>query len=152
MADLVAQGSKTIVIYGRPTTKKNSSRVVHNGGYTRVLPSKAYTSYEADALKQLAFYHKRCYVGGLVEVTCKYYMPDKRWWPDLVGLLQATSDILTKANIIDDDSYIVNYDGSEIVAFDKVNPRVEINIKPYQDDHIVGVVKGNMKDGAFNGS
>lgn len=131
-----------LVIYGRPTTKKNSSRVVRNGGYTRVLPSKAYTAYEADALKQLAFYRKRCYVAGLVEVSCKYYMPDKRWWPDLVGLLQATSDILTKANIIDDDSHIVNYDGSEIVGLDKGNPRVEISIRPYNGNHIVGMVKG----------
>lgn len=59
-------------------------------------------------------------------------MPDKRSWPDLVGLLQATSDILTKAKIIDDDKWIVHYDGSRIVGVDKTEPRVEIEIIPIE--------------------
>lgn len=59
-------------------------------------------------------------------------MPDKRSWPDLVGLLQATSDILTKAKIIDDDKWIVHYDGSRIVGVDKAEPRTEIEIIPIE--------------------
>ena len=42
-----------LVIYGRPATKKNSSRVVYAGKYPRVLPSKAFEEYQALALKQL---------------------------------------------------------------------------------------------------
>lgn len=41
----------SLVVYGRPTTKKNSSRVVMAGKYPRVLPSKAYAQYEQDCLK-----------------------------------------------------------------------------------------------------
>ena len=59
-------------------------------------------------------------------------MPDKRSWPDLVSLLQATSDILTKAKIIDDDKWIVHYDGSRIVGVDKAEPRAEIGIIPIE--------------------
>ena len=42
----------SLVIYGRPTTKKNSSRIVYHGKYPRVLPSKAFCDYEKDSLKQ----------------------------------------------------------------------------------------------------
>ena len=84
----------SLVIYGRPTTKKNSSRIVYHGKYPRVLPSKAFCDYEKDSLKQLQFFRKRAYVSGPVIVRCHYYMPNERSWPDLVGLLQATSDIL----------------------------------------------------------
>jgi crossover junction endodeoxyribonuclease rusA superfamily len=113
-------------------TKKNSSRVVYAGKYPKVLPSKAYSDYENLALQQLQFYRKRFYVGGPVHVRCRYYMPDKRSWPDLVGLLQATSDVLTKAKIIDDDKWIVHYDGSRIVGVDKAEPRAEIEIIPIE--------------------
>lgn len=115
-----------IVIYGRPATKKNSSRVFKVGKFTRVLPSKAFEDYERAALTQLLKYRER--FDGSIAVCCKYWLPDKRWWPDLVGLLQATSDILEKAQIIKNDSDIVNYDGSRIMGLDKKNPRVEITI------------------------
>jgi len=47
----------------------------------------------------------------------------------LIGLLQATSDILEKSGIIENDKLIDSYDGSRIVGIDKQNPRVEIEIK-----------------------
>ena len=129
-----------LVIYGRPTTKKNSSRVVTVGRthkIPKVLPSKAYCEYEKEALLQLLPYRKRR-LSGTVKVSCKYYMPDKRSSPDLVGLLQATSDVLEKANIIDNDKYITSYDGSCIVGIDRQSPRVEIEIEPSQSDYWKG--------------
>ena len=74
----------------------------------------------------MQFYRKRAYHSGPVSLRCRYYMPNWAHWPDLVGLLQATSDILTEAGIIDDDMWVANYDGSEIVGIDKANSRVEI--------------------------
>lgn len=88
-----------LVVYGRPTTKKNSSRIVYHGKHPRVLPSKAFVDYEKDCLKQLQFFKKRVNYKGPISVQCRYYMPDFRGWPDLVGLLQATSDILTTAEL-----------------------------------------------------
>jgi Holliday junction resolvase RusA-like endonuclease len=55
-------------------------------------------------------------------------MPDRRR-PDLLGLLQATADILEKAQIIDNDRNVVSFDGSRIMGVDKRNPRVEIEIE-----------------------
>jgi Holliday junction resolvase RusA-like endonuclease len=47
----------------------------------------------------------------------------------LVGLIQATQDILQAAGILDDDKHVVLLDGSEIAGLDKVNPRAEIMIE-----------------------
>lgn len=140
----------SLVVYGRPTTKKNSSRVVMAGKYPRVLPSKAYAQYEKDCLKQLQFFKQRAHVSGPVAIRCRYYMPDFRSWPDLVGLLQATSDILTTACIIDDDMWITSYDGSEIVGVDKNNPRVEIDIIEAQPPHVIHEIWNRRKANGNN--
>jgi Holliday junction resolvase RusA-like endonuclease len=55
-------------------------------------------------------------------------MPNRRSWPDLLGLLQATCDILQKAQIIINDRYIKDFDGSRIMGIDPMNPRAEIRI------------------------
>lgn len=117
-----------LIIRGRPATKKNSSRVVRNGKFTRVLPSKAYEEYEKVALLQLRR-HRMSPIDEPMMVCCHYYLPDRRWWPDLVGLLQATSDILQKGGIIADDKFIVSYGDSRICGLSKSNPRVEIEIE-----------------------
>ena len=114
-----------IVIHGQPRTKKNSSRIVIRDNIRKLIPSDAFIRYEKAALLQLAHVGA---VQGPISVCCRYYLQDRRSWPDLVGLLQATSDILQDAGIIEDDKYIVNYDGSEIVGLDKNNPRVAITI------------------------
>lgn len=121
-----------ITIYGRPTTKKNSSRVVMRGRYPKVLPSKYYKDYERDAHIQLM--QVKATFNGPVAVKCVYYMPDRRSSPDLVGLLQATSDILESAGVISNDKYIINYDGSCIAGVDKDNPRVEIDIRATESE------------------
>jgi Holliday junction resolvase RusA-like endonuclease len=56
-------------------------------------------------------------------------MPDRRSEPDLIGLIQATQDILEKAKVITNDKYVTSLDGSRIAGYDKENPRVEIEIK-----------------------
>lgn len=124
---------KTLVITGRPTTKKNSPRVVRFGRFTKVLPSKKYCEYEEAALVELRK-QRPTYYDGTVQVTCRYWMPDKRSSPDLVGLLQATSDILETAGILKNDKYIVSYDGSRIMGCDKKKPRVEIDIEPMDSE------------------
>jgi Holliday junction resolvase RusA-like endonuclease len=116
-----------LVIPGRPATKKNSSRIVKFGKRTSLIPSEAFEKYQVEALWHLKKYKQK--FEGPVQVCCLYWLPNKQWWPDLIGLLQATSDILEKAGIIENDKFIANYDGSRIVGLDKVNPRVEIFIE-----------------------
>lgn len=121
-----------IVLFGRPKTKKNSQMVVKARSkagkiYHRPIPSKSFQEYQEACLWQLKTYRGPKFTGP-VEVKVLYYMPDRRSWPDLIGLLQATSDILESAGIIQDDKLIVSYDGSRIAGIDKQNPRAEITI------------------------
>lgn len=123
-----------IVIQGQPRTKKNSSQIAFRGNKRVILPSKAYKAYERVALIQLARVQA---VHGPISVMCRYYLQNRAHWPDLVGLLQATSDILQAAGVIDDDKYIVNYDGSMIAGLDKDNPRVEIIIHQINENSVL---------------
>ncbi len=116
-----------IILHGRPTTKKNSSRVVRCGKLTKVLPSKAYEGYEEDCLWQLKSCREK--YEGPVRIKVLYWMRDRRSWPDLVGLMQATADILEKAGVIDNDKNIVSWDGTHIVGVDRSKPRALIEIE-----------------------
>jgi len=131
--------SLTITLRGRPYAKKNNPQaycISGCRGWSRgqgsqpkkiIIPSKEYLTYEKDALKQLMQWGN-VYFDGQVQVCALYFMPDKRSRPDLLGLLQATADILEKSGLIVNDRLIVSWDGSRIVGLDKEAPRVEITI------------------------
>lgn len=114
-----------LILYGRPITKKNSSRIVKCGNYHRILPSKAYEKYEKECLLQITGKYK-LKLDGKYNLKCLYYMPT-RHRVDLVNLLEATCDILVAGHVIADDNskIIVSHDGSRVL-YDKVNPRAEI--------------------------
>jgi Holliday junction resolvase RusA-like endonuclease len=115
-----------ITLYGRPATKKNNGRIVTIGNFPKLLPSKAFVAYEKSCLEQLQNCQEQ--YEGAVWVKCEYWLPDKKWFPDLVNLLSATHDILEKAGVIDNDRNIILVDGSKIMGFDKTNPRAEVTI------------------------
>jgi len=102
----------TFFIPGRPATKKTGQRIVKCGKFHKILPSEAYEVYEEYCLIWLKRIKER--FTGKVKVSAVYTMPDRRSWPDLVGLMQATGDILERAGIIENDRDIVSWDGSYI--------------------------------------
>lgn len=128
-----------ITLKGRPATKKNSGRIISRNGKPIIIPSEAYKNYEDACLWQLA--GKKLHISGVVVVECKYYLPNKRSWPDLIGLLQATSDILTKSKVIDDDKWICSYGDSCIAGIDKDNPRAEIRIMDRKNKVLEALLK-----------
>ena len=128
-----------ITLKGRPATKKNSGRIISRNGKPIIIPSEAYKNYEDACMRQLA--GKKLHISGIVVVECKYYLPNKRSWPDLIGLLQATSDILTKAGVIDDDKWICSYGNSCIAGIDKDNPRAEIQIMDRKNKVLEALLK-----------
>lgn len=128
-----------IVFKGRPITKKNHGQIVKRGNKLGYIQSEAYRSYEETCLWQLA--GKKLHISGIIVVECKYYLPNKRSWPDLIGLLQATSDILTKAGVIDDDKWICSYGNSCIAGIDKENPRAEIRIMDRKNKVLEALLK-----------
>ena len=128
-----------ITLKGRPATKKNSGRIVSRNGKPIIIPSEAYKNYEDACMWQLA--GKKLHISGIIVVECKYYLPNKRSWPDLIGLLQATSDILTKAKVIDEDKWICSYGDSCIAGIDKDNPRAEIRIMDRKNKVLEALLK-----------
>ena len=124
----------TFVIPGRPITKKNSQQIFRRGkGRPFITQSKAYKKFEQSAVRELLPQKTEETITKKVDLCVKYYMPNYASWPDLIGLLQATSDILEKAGIIENDKNIKHYgfrgNHSEIVGVDKDNPRTEIRLK-----------------------
>ena len=117
-----------ITIRGDPRTKKNSQRLMRFG--CRIVPmySQAFEQYREDFLRQVTGDKKRG-ISFPVNVKCVYFMRTRRK-VDLVNLLEATNDLLVDAGVLaDDNSMIVaGHDGSR-VKYDRIDPRVEIEIK-----------------------
>lgn len=57
-------------------------------------------------------------------------MPSRAAWPDLVGLMQATADLLEAAGVLENDRLILSWQGTNIEGIDKNNPRAEISLYP----------------------
>lgn len=130
--------------YGQPATKKNSAIMAR--GHAALLPSKAYKKYEKhcrEAINLLRYKMRLPHFSGPVRMQVHYYLESAAHWPDLVGLEQATADILSdEYKVIDhkrqlvcpwllsDDRIIKNWDGSCIAGIDKDKPRAEIIIIP----------------------
>lgn len=121
-----------LTLYGDPRTKKNSARILksHSGGRF-VAPSKAYVDYETDCLRQIN--RPRSPISARVNVRCVYYMRTARR-VDLANLIEATTDILVKARVLEDDNsrVVAAHDGSR-VDYDKKKPRVEIWIEEMKE-------------------
>lgn len=123
-----------LTIPGRPITKKNSLKIIINRRTMRpmVVPSEAYKAYEAASLWHLKQYRIKT-ITYPVNVCARYWMPNRRSKPDLLGLQQATADILEAAGIVENDVLIVSWDGSRVMGIDRESPRVEIEITQAED-------------------
>lgn len=121
-----------LTLYGDPRTKKNSARILKSrSGGRFVAPSKAYMDYEIDCLRQIN--RPNSPISARVNVRCVYYMKTARL-VDLANLIEATTDILVKARVLEDDNcrIVAAHDGSR-VDYDKKNPRAEIWIEEMED-------------------
>lgn len=122
-----------LTLYGDPHTKKNSAQILRTrSGAPFVAPSKAYGDYETDCLRQIK--KPRSPISARVNVRCVYYMKTARR-VDLANLIEATTDILVKARVLEDDHcrIVAGHDGSRVV-YDKENPRAEIWIEEMEND------------------
>lgn len=135
-----------IILNGQPATKKNSAIMAK--GHASLLPSKAYKRYEKncrEAINLLRYRMKLPHFDKGVRMQVRYFLENQAHWPDLVGLMQATADILSDEYktinhkkqfvckwLLSDDRIIKNWDGTCIAGIDKNNPRAEIIIIPIQ--------------------
>lgn len=122
-------------VLGAPRTKKTSNRVIyigpkcpacHRGKVPRVMPSKAFERYAAQAVPDFArVWSGYATIESMVHVRATFYRDALRG--DLNGYTQALGDILQEARVIDNDGLIDSWDGSRR-ALDRKNPRVEVVI------------------------
>ena len=154
-----------LTIAGRPATKKTHGQIIMlgknpyieivkgkkviRGAFPTMIPSKTFVTYEKDCLKQFRTMPEIEKVPGWVHVIALYWLPNKAHWPDLIGLKQATGDILEKAGLIDNDKFIAHWDGSRIAGIDKNNPRADIIITslPDWEEQLFGEVQ--LKQGGL---
>lgn len=121
-------------IYGEPRTKKNSMQIIKMGNRYSLTQNKKYKDYE----KEFSYQVLGLGLGNLkysqqLEISCRYYRKTKRR-VDLTNLLGCTDDCLVKSGVIEDDNFniLVSHDGSRVFV-DKENPRVEIEIKEFEN-------------------
>ena len=159
------------VLLGQPVTKKNSATLIR--GQARLLPSSQYMQYEKRCREAINLLRKQIEIPHFdmpVQLTCRYYLQNKKSWPDLIGLAQATADIisdeykainhkktLVKQWLLSDDRIIKNWDGTKIAGIDKLNPRTEIIITPLKvdlktetDPYIIKKIKEWQQENLFD--
>lgn len=131
---MIEQMIYRFTIDGRPMTKKNSMTKTRYG----LVQSKQYRDYEKMALCQLMTQKPRSFhtIACAARMNVEYYMPNRKGWPDLFGLVQATADILEKAGIVEDDGYIADVAYSCIAGVDPEWPRAEIKVIPMPNDKL----------------
>lgn len=107
-----------------PRTKKNSSRIVKMGSRLALLPSKQYKEFEEECIYKLDYKLKQLCIDEPI-----LYMSTKRR-VDITNLLSALDDMIVKAGVIkyDNRNIVASHDGS-LVLYDKVRPRIAIEIK-----------------------
>lgn len=115
-----------------PRTKKNSSRVVKVGRFTKVLPSKAFCDWQdAALLEAIQTKFSLARFGVRLPITCgvqvRALVFREASIGDAVGFYQAIGDFLQAAGIIANDRQIVHFDGSRLLK-DSARPRIEIEI------------------------
>lgn len=115
----------TLTIPGSVRSKKNSKRIFAFGPYKKVLPSKAYTVWEAAARSYLLSRGQRTLLECPVAVEAHVYYRGRR--PDLSGALESLGDCL-EGIIWLNDGQIESWDGSRL-HHDKDNPRTELIVR-----------------------
>lgn len=117
--------SISFTLIGRPASKKNSRQNFINHGRMISLPSKAYASFEKDALTQL-LYVKRPQWEVPVQVLYVFYQKGKLS-QDVDNAMASINDIVQKAGIIVDDKQI-RKGAFEVVASDHWETQVVISV------------------------
>jgi hypothetical protein len=123
----------TLTIPGAPRTKKTHNRIIlvkSRGRKARrvVLPSEVWETWANAVLPAIAMQTRRSPVPCPLpdrpyNCAATFYRDANRG--DAVGYYQGLADVLEKANVVTNDKWITQWDGSRLLV-DRENPRVEL--------------------------
>lgn len=130
-----------LTLDGAPRTKKNSLRRVMVGKFLKSIPSAQYLAWRDAVLPQMRMQWRRLPLAQPVNVRATIYRDANRG--DLLGYLDGIADALEEAGVVDDDKWILGWDGSRL---DKCaeRPRVELEIGP-----LAGWREDNVRETVF---
>jgi hypothetical protein len=127
-----------ITLPGSIRSKKNSKRIVVAGKFKRILPSKAYLTWEKEARQSIQIQlsspqikssvKKQIPTGQDISVKALIYYRGPK--PDLSGSLESIGDC-GEGLLWLNDRQIISWDGSRLIH-DLENPRTDIEITSYR--------------------
>ena len=123
----------SFTIHGTPVTKKNSGQIVMVGKFPKIFPSKAFRAWNKEAQLQLAMARPKFALACPVNVEALFYR--EKSIGDAVGFYQALADALEEAHVVENDRWIVSWDGSRMLK-DARNPRIEVTITPLAGEQV----------------
>lgn len=118
-----------VTLPGSIRSKKNSKRIYKQGKFTKVLPSKAYITWEEQARgavsMQWPYDQPFSFIEKPVAVNAQIYYKGQQ--PDLSGCLESIGDAM-EGYLWANDKQIISWDGSRL-HHNKKNPRTEITVE-----------------------
>lgn len=127
----------SFTIPGAPRTKKTSNQLIQAGPHKKILPSKAFLRWNADAQMELARVRSAAlprFTPIVESVNCKALFYRDALVGDATGYYQALADCLQEARIVENDRLIVSWDGSRLLK-DSSRPRIEVTLETVSDAH-----------------
>lgn len=116
----------TFTLFGAPRTKKTSNRLVPTRRRQFVLPSKAWEKWRDSLTLVTRCSPKEFPIKEPVNCKAIFYRDANRG--DAVGYYQGLADVLEHYQIVDNDKFIVSWNGSRLDK-DAKNPRVEVTLE-----------------------
>jgi hypothetical protein len=109
-------------------SKKNSKRIIINRGRPRILSSKEYIDWE----NSMFYYLLKEKITNLhlesVHIELRFYPKDKKQF-DMSNKVESIFDLLVRyKTLVDDNFKIIKSYNVVFVDYDKINPRVEVDI------------------------
>lgn len=131
---ILAQTKGGIIV--PPRTKKNHAQLIPNLKRPLLVPSAPYREWERAAIRTFvkAGLCRKAADGKRLlwhqpaisqPVNCRALIFRDRLTGDAVGFYQAIGDLLELAGVVENDRYIVSWDGTRLLK-DKERPRVEV--------------------------
>lgn len=122
-----------ITLFGRIPSKKNSKRVMCQGGFPKVLPSEKYEDWHLDASWQLKAMRAQLPKTPIekASITITFYPPDNIK-ADLSNKAESVMDLLVDCLVLSDDNWFVCGDlHLKFGGVDKLKPRAVIEINTH---------------------
>lgn len=131
-----------------PKTKKNSAQLISHFKRPLLVPSAAYLEWERAAIRSLLgegiikrvpsdsrtpTYRVQAVAPIGFPVNCRALIYRDALRGDAVGFYQAIGDFLQLAGVVDNDKWIVSWDGSRMLK-DAKRPRIELELTAETND------------------